>query len=83
MSTDILHGQHPFDMAVLDSPLMPECGASCLCELLADDNLAGNSVPLFKEIADKHMFHHEYYFIAQLFDDQWILPTATISSVQS
>ncbi|ROW11781.1 hypothetical protein VPNG_04931 [Cytospora leucostoma] len=30
-------------------------------------------VPLFKEIADKHMFHHEYYFISQLFDDQWIL----------
>lgn len=46
-------------------------------------NISTREAPQFQEILDKHMFHHEYYFISQLFDDQWVLPTATIASVQS
>ncbi|KAK7422988.1 hypothetical protein QQX98_001278 [Neonectria punicea] len=48
----------------------------------AADALQDLHAPLFQEIKESNMLHHEYYFISQLFDDQWVLPTATIASIQ-
>ena len=55
-----------------------------ICVISCDDQFANSNItaPLFQELHEKNVFHHEYYFISQIFDDQWTLPTATIASVQ-
>ena len=55
-----------------------------LHDFLANEKQTRNTTaPFSQDILDKNAFHHEYYFISQLFDDQWNIPTATIASIQA
>ncbi|KUJ10821.1 uncharacterized protein LY89DRAFT_596060 [Mollisia scopiformis] len=38
--------------------------------------------PSMKKAREESLFHHEYYFISQLYDLNWVLPEHTVASVQ-
>ncbi|KAI1119715.1 hypothetical protein F5Y10DRAFT_291415 [Nemania abortiva] len=46
----------------------------------ADDEIL--TEPTIRDIREKHLFHHDYYFLSQLYDVEWTLPSQTIASVQ-